>query len=189
VTGKLQKIRTPAYAGFEKCRAENARGAVIHFTLRRSLQLSICIAAICSGEALMTKCIGAAVLAVTLMFGGSAAIGPAPAAPLPATVQKSLQERQASKAAEFSARRRIRHHHRYADRPYYRPYYPAYYDRPYYYAPAPFFPLPGARLRAVVVTSDFHARPSTAQIPLPAARRLARRSRPLNFLNTSKNRA
>ena len=91
----------------------------------------------------MTKCIGAAVLAVTLMFGGSAAIGPAPAAPLPGAVQKSLQERQASKAAELSARRRIRHHHRYADRPYYRPYYPAYYDRPYYYAPAPFFPFLG----------------------------------------------
>jgi hypothetical protein len=110
---------------------------------RRSLQLSTCIAAICSGEALMTKCIGAAVLAVTLMFGGSAATGPALAAPLPAAVQKSLQERQASKAAELSARRRIRHHHRYADRPYYRPYYPAYYDRPYYYAPAPFFPFLG----------------------------------------------
>jgi len=74
---------------------------------RRSLQLSTCIAAICSGEALMTKCIGAAVLAVTLMFGGSAATGPALAAPLPAAVQKSLQERQASKAAELSARRRI----------------------------------------------------------------------------------
>jgi hypothetical protein len=110
---------------------------------RRSLQISTCIAAICSGEALMTKCIGAAVLAVTLMFGGSAATGPALAAPLPAAVQESLQERQASKAAELSAWRRIRHHHRYADRPYYRPYYPAYYDRPYYYAPAPFFPFLG----------------------------------------------
>jgi hypothetical protein len=106
---------------------------------RRSLQLSTCIAAICSGEALMTKWIGAAVLAVTLMFGGSAATGPALAAPLPA----ELRAPHASKAADVTARRRIRHHHRYAERPYYRPYYPAYYDRPYYYAPAPFFPFLG----------------------------------------------
>ncbi len=83
----------------------------------------------------MTKWIGAAVVAVTLMFCGSAAIGPALAAPLPA----GLGAPQASKAADVTARRRIRHHQRYA----YRPYYPAYYDRPYYYTPAPFFPLLG----------------------------------------------
>ena len=87
----------------------------------------------------MTKWIGAAVLAVTLMFCGFAAIGPALAAPLPA----ELRAPQASKAADVTARRRIRHHHRYADRPYHRPYYPAYYDRPYYHAPAPFFPFFG----------------------------------------------
>ena len=88
----------------------------------------------------MTKWIGAAVLAVNLMFSGSAAISPALAAPLPATMQKSLQKPQAD---DFSARRRIGHHHRYAYRPHYRPSYPTYYDRPYYYAPAPFFPFLG----------------------------------------------
>jgi hypothetical protein len=106
---------------------------------RRSIQLSICIAAIYSGEALMTKWIGATVLAVTLMFGGSAAISPALAASSPA----GLREPQASKAADVSARRSIRHHHRYAYRPYHRRYYPTYYDRPNYYAPAPFFPFLG----------------------------------------------
>jgi hypothetical protein len=105
----------------------------------RSLQRSICRAAINSGEALMTKWSGAAVLAATLMFGGFAAISPAVAAPIPATVQKSLQKPQAN---DFSARRRIRHHQYYAYRPYYRPY-PTYYDRPHYYAPAPFFPFLG----------------------------------------------
>ena len=87
----------------------------------------------------MTKWIGATVLAVTLMFGGSAAISPA----LAASSSAGLREPQAPKAADFSARRRIRHHHRYAYRPYHRPYYPTYYDRPYYYAPAPFFPFLG----------------------------------------------
>jgi hypothetical protein len=84
----------------------------------------------------MTKWIGAAVLTVTLMFGGSAAISPALAAPLQAAVQKSLQKPQ---AGDFSARRRVQRHYRYA----YRPYHPTYYDRPYYYAPAPFFPFLG----------------------------------------------
>jgi hypothetical protein len=92
-----------------------------------------------SGEALMTKWIGAAVMAVTLMFGGSAAVGPALAAPL----QAGLQKLRASKPVDVSARRRIQHHHRYAYRSYDRPYYPAYYDRPNYYAPAPFFPFLG----------------------------------------------
>jgi hypothetical protein len=85
----------------------------------------------------MTKWIGAAILALTLMLGGSNAINPAAAAPLPAAVQKpgSMQ------ATDLSARRRYRHYHRYGYRPYYQPYYyarPNYY-RPYpYYAPAPF---------------------------------------------------
>ena len=95
----------------------------------RSFHRSISSAAIYSGEALVTKWIGAAILAVNLVFGGSAAISPALAAPLPATMQKSLQKPQ---AGDFSARRRIDHGHRYAHRPYYRPYYPTYYDRPYY---------------------------------------------------------
>jgi hypothetical protein len=91
----------------------------------------------------MTKWIGAAVLAVSLMLGGSAAISPALAAPLPAMVQNSLQRPHVPQANDFSARRRIRYHHRYVYRPYDRPYYPAYYDRPNYYAPAPFFPFLG----------------------------------------------
>lgn len=87
----------------------------------------------------MTKYIRAALLAVPLMFGGSAAVGPALAAPLQTAAQESLQSPQMPKAGDFNARRRIRHHQRYA----YRPYFPTYYDRPYYYAPAPFFPFLG----------------------------------------------
>jgi hypothetical protein len=84
----------------------------------------------------MTRWIGAAVLALTLMLGGSAAMGPAAAAPL----QAALQNPQAWKATDLSSRRRYRHRTRDAYRPYYRPYY---YDRPTYYAPAPFFPFLG----------------------------------------------
>jgi hypothetical protein len=86
----------------------------------------------------MTRWIGAAMLAATLVFGGAAAINPAAAAPLQAVVQKP----QATTATDLSARRRTLHYRRYAYRHYYRPYY---YDRPYYYrpypydAPAPFF--------------------------------------------------
>jgi hypothetical protein len=83
----------------------------------------------------MTKWIGAAILALTLMLGGSA-INPAAAAPLQAAVQKP----QPLQPTDLSARRRHRHYG-YGDRPYARPYYygrPDYY-RPYpYYAPAPF---------------------------------------------------
>jgi hypothetical protein len=83
----------------------------------------------------MTKWIGAAALAITLIFACSA-IGPATAAPLRAAVQKP----QAQDATEFSARRHMQHYRRYAYRRYYQPYY---IDRPYYYAPAPFFPFFG----------------------------------------------
>ncbi len=83
----------------------------------------------------MTKGIGAAVLAGTLMFAWPA-IDLAAAAPLRAAVQKQ----QNQEATEFSARRRIRYQPHYAYRRYYQPYY---IDRPYYYAPAPFFPLFG----------------------------------------------
>ena len=76
----------------------------------------------------MRRWTGAAVLALTLMFGGSAAINPAVAAPLPTVVQKS----QAGKATDFSARRYHRHYYRYGYRPYY-------YARPYYYRPYPYF--------------------------------------------------
>jgi hypothetical protein len=77
----------------------------------------------------MTKWIGAAILALTLMLGGSAAIHPAAAAPLPAAVQKpgSLQ------ATDLSARRH--RHYRHGYRPYSRPYY---YARPDYYRPYPY---------------------------------------------------
>ena len=85
----------------------------------------------------MTRWIGAGVLTLTLMLGGSAAMGHGAAAPL----QAALQNPQAWKATDLSARRRYRHYARYGYRPYYRPYYydrPSYY-RPYpYYAPAPF---------------------------------------------------
>jgi hypothetical protein len=84
----------------------------------------------------MMKWIGAAILALTLMFGGSSEIKAAGAAP----VQAGLQKPQAAMPTDLSARRRYRH---YAYRRYYRPYYPAYYDRPHYYAPAPFFPFFG----------------------------------------------
>jgi hypothetical protein len=83
----------------------------------------------------MTKWIGAAALAITLMFACPASDS-ATAAPLRVAVQKP----QAQAATEFSARHRVRHHPRYAYRRYYQPYY---IDRPYYYAPAPFFPLFG----------------------------------------------
>jgi hypothetical protein len=83
----------------------------------------------------MAKWIGAAILAVSLMFG-PAAIGPVPAAPVQ---QKSLQR----PADDSSARRRMRHQHHNAYRSRDRLYYPTYYDRPVYYAPAPFFPLFG----------------------------------------------
>ncbi len=79
----------------------------------------------------MTKWIGAAVLALTLMLVGSAATNPAAAAPLQAAVQKpgSMQ------ATDLSARRRYRHDRRYGYRPYSRPFY---YDRPSYYRPYPY---------------------------------------------------
>jgi hypothetical protein len=84
----------------------------------------------------MTKWIGAAILALSLMLGGSTAINPAAAAPL----QAALQKPQSLQATDLSARRRYRHY-RYGYRPHPRPYYygrPDYY-RPYpYYAPAPF---------------------------------------------------
>ena len=67
----------------------------------------------------MRRWTGAAVLALTLMFGGSAAIDPAAAAPLQTAVQKP----QASKTTDISARRYYRHYYRYGYRPYYRPYY------------------------------------------------------------------
>lgn len=78
----------------------------------------------------MKRWTGAAVLALTLMFSGSAAINPADAAPLQIAAQKS----QAGAATDFSAHRYHRHHRHhyygYGYRPYYQPYY---YARPYYY--------------------------------------------------------
>jgi hypothetical protein len=80
--------------------------------------------------------IGAAILAVTLMFGGAATIDSASAAP----VQAAAQKPQASDATDLRARRRIRHDPRYAYRPYVQPHY---YDRPDYYRPYPYvLPVP-----------------------------------------------
>ncbi|HEY2213274.1 MAG TPA: hypothetical protein VGH62_17000 [Bradyrhizobium sp.] len=81
----------------------------------------------------MTKWIGAAILALTMMLGGSAAINPAAAAPSQAAV---AQKPGALQATDLSARRRYRHYYRYGYRPYYRPYY---YGRPFYYRPYPYY--------------------------------------------------
>lgn len=81
----------------------------------------------------MRRWFGPALLAVTLMFGGSTAINPAAAAP----VQAAAQTPAMPKATDISARRHYRHYHyRYVYRPYYRPYY---YARPYYYRPYPYY--------------------------------------------------
>lgn len=79
----------------------------------------------------MTKWIGTAALALSLISGGSAAIAPAAATPLPAAGQKA----ELRQATEWGARRRGPPHARYAYRRYVPP---TYYERPYYYAPAPF---------------------------------------------------
>ena len=91
------------------------------------------------GSPFMTKWIGAVQLALTLMFGRLARSGSAAAAPLRRPRCKSRKRRR----QPTSARGVHRHHTHYAYRRYYRPYYPTYYDRPYYYAPAPFFPFFG----------------------------------------------
>ena len=77
----------------------------------------------------MTKWIGAAVLAATLMFGVTAVVPPACAA------SAEVQKASPSQATDISGRRHYRH---YA----YRPYYPYYYGHPYYYSPGPFLPFP-----------------------------------------------
>ena len=82
----------------------------------------------------MTRSIGASVLALALMFGGSAAIDSAAAA------QAALQKPQPRQATDLSARRRTRHPTRYAYHPQAQPYY---YDRPAYYRAYPYaLPLP-----------------------------------------------
>jgi hypothetical protein len=85
------------------------------------------------------KWIGAAGLAVALLFAGADRIESASALPLQLAVQASQASRVSDKPTDVSARRRD---HRYGYRRYHRPYDPYYYGRPYYYAPAPFFPLP-----------------------------------------------
>jgi hypothetical protein len=65
------------------------------------------------GDFFMTRLIGAAVLALTLLLGGSAAIRPAAAAP------DAVQKRHTRQGADLS----VRHHIRYAYRPYRRQYY------------------------------------------------------------------
>ncbi len=80
--------------------------------------------------------IGAAFLMLMLTVGASAAMNSVAASPS----RTAMQKLQPGSVTDFSARRRIRPHRRYAYRPIYRPHY---YDRPYYYAPAPFFPFLG----------------------------------------------
>jgi len=87
----------------------------------------------------MTRWIGAAIMAFTLMFAGSTAINSAAASPL----QTAAPRQRTAEAADFGARRGVPHQRRYANPRYFGPYYPHYYDRPYYYAPAPFFPFLG----------------------------------------------
>jgi hypothetical protein len=82
----------------------------------------------------MTRWIGAGVLTLALMFGGSAAIAPAVAA------QSAVQTPQPRQAPDLNARHGAAHPARYADRPQVQPYY---YDRPSYYRPYPYaLPLP-----------------------------------------------
>ena len=87
----------------------------------------------------MTRWTGAAIMMFTLMFGGAAAINSEAASPARTLAPKQ----RTAEADDFSARRHIPQHHRYANPRYFGPYYPHYYDRPYYYAPAPFFPFLG----------------------------------------------
>lgn len=78
----------------------------------------------------MMRWFGAAILAVAVMAGGSAA------SPAASADMKKLEARQASN-------RSGRHLHLYRDHDAYWPSSdPRYYGRPYYYAPAPFVPLP-----------------------------------------------
>ena len=84
----------------------------------------------------MAKRIGAAILAATLMLGGSLAVNSAAAVPS----QTAAQKQQTGGPTDLGARRHIQHQHRSTYRQTYRPYY---YDRPVYYAPAPFFPFLG----------------------------------------------
>jgi hypothetical protein len=80
----------------------------------------------------MTRWIGVAMLALTLMSGNSAATA--------ASVQAGVQKQQALKATDLSARRRVRHPAPYVYRPLVQP---TYYDRPTYYRPYPYaLPLP-----------------------------------------------
>jgi hypothetical protein len=87
------------------------------------------------GDALMTKSTAAAMLTLSLLFAGSAAIDVA-AAPS----QTVVQTRQVREVGDLSARHRTRGVTRYANRAYDPP---AYYDRPNYYRPYPYaVPVP-----------------------------------------------
>jgi hypothetical protein len=82
-------------------------------------------------ELAMKTLIGAAVVAGVLALAGPAAIDPAAASP-----KAGVHAANASKATDFSARRRYRHDYRYGYPPYYTPYY---YARPTYYRPYPYY--------------------------------------------------
>jgi hypothetical protein len=81
----------------------------------------------------MTRWIGAAILALTVMLDGSAATNAATAEPLQAAAQKP-PTRNATDLNTRRSRHPARVAHRLVDRPYYA-------DRPTDYAPLPSFPL------------------------------------------------
>ena len=85
----------------------------------------------------MTRWIGAALFATTLVFAGSFAINLAAAA----SPHMKSQSAVTSEATDISARRYHRRYDRsYGYRPYYRPAYrPYYYARPNYYRPYPYY--------------------------------------------------
>jgi hypothetical protein len=80
-------------------------------------------------------------MAAGLALAGPAATGSAAAADAKVSLHKvglhaaGLRTTDASKATDFSARRRVRHYRHYAYHPDYRAYY---YDRPYDYRPYPY---------------------------------------------------
>jgi hypothetical protein len=90
----------------------------------------------------MAKWFGATALAVASLVGASLAVTSAFSVPASARAAVSAsvaaQQAQAAHVSDVSARR----HHRPLFRDVSRPAYSSYYGRPYYYAPAPFFPIP-----------------------------------------------
>jgi hypothetical protein len=134
----LQKLRTTARASFAKCpRKMVLRCTAESWPFLRTTDVKLGAARTGANfkEISMVRWISAAVLTVSLMLGGDAAIDLATAAP----AQRKMQKPVTSGTTDVSARRHHQHAHHYT----YHPYYPyAYYDRPRYYSPGPFLLLP-----------------------------------------------